>query len=167
MKTKALYTGSFDPLTNGHLNIIERASKLYDEVTLGIIINPQKKAMFTLSEREEMLKETLRDLDNVKVDHFSGLTADYVNGNGYDVVLRGLRNAGDLDYEIQMTRMNNTLFSESVETVFLMSDPRYSFISSSVVKEVFSLGGDIRALVPDTILEYMKRYAAKNNVFAK
>ncbi len=159
MKTKALYTGSFDPLTNGHLDIIKRAARLYDELTLGIIINPQKKSMFTLEERELTLKETLKSIENVNVDRFSGLTADYVNDNGYNVVIRGLRNAADFGYELQMAQMNNTLFNEGIETVFLMADPKYSFISSSVIKEVFSLGGSIEGLVPDTILEYMKKHA--------
>lgn len=159
VKTKALYTGSFDPLTNGHLDIIKRAARLYDELTLGIIVNPQKKSMFTLEERQQMLIETLKSIENVKVDHFSGLTADYVNDNGYDVVVRGLRNAADFGYELQMAQMNDTLFRDGVETVFLMADPKYSFISSSVIKEVFLLGGSIEGLVPDTILEYMKRNA--------
>ena len=157
MKTKALYSGSFDPLTMGHMNIISRAAKLYDELTIGVIDNPSKKAMFTLEEREEMLKDTLKDLDNVTVDHFSGLLADYVNRKGFDVVVRGLRATTDFEYEIQMAQMNARLFNESVETVFLMTDPQYSFISSSVVKEVCSLGGCIDGLVPDEILKRMVR----------
>ena len=158
MKLKALYTGSFDPPTNGHLDIIKRAAKMYDELTLGIIINPQKKGMFTLEQREEMLKETLKEYDNIEVDHFAGLTADYVNQNGFNVVVRGLRNTTDFEYEIQMAHMNDTLFNEGVETVFLMSDPRYTFISSTIVKEVFLLGGTIEELVPEQILEYMKKF---------
>lgn len=155
MKIKALYTGSFDPLTNGHLNIIERAAKLYDEVTVGIIVNPSKKAMFSLEEREDMIREVLKDFDNVKVDHFSGLLADYVNSNEFNVVVRGLRAAMDFEYEIQMEHMNARLFNESVETVFLMTDPRYSFISSSMMKEVHSLGGSIDGLVPEAVLRRM------------
>ena len=158
MKLKALYAGSFDPPTNGHLDIIKRAAKMYDELTLGIIINPQKKGMFTLEQREEMLKETLKEYDNIEVDHFAGLTADYVNQNGFNVVVRGLRNTTDFEYEIQMAHMNDTLFNEGVETVFLMSDPRYTFISSTIVKEVFLLGGTIEELVPEQILEYMKKF---------
>ena len=153
--TKALYPGSFDPLTMGHMNIIRRAAKLYDELTIGVISNPAKEAMFPLEEREEMLRDTLKDLKNVNVDHFSGLLADYVNRNGYDVVVRGLRATTDFEYEIQMAQMNARLFNESVETVFLMTDPQYSFISSSVVKEVQSLGGCIDGLVPDEILKRM------------
>lgn len=157
MKTKALYSGSFDPLTMGHLDIIMRAAKLYDELVIGVISNPGKQSMFTLEEREEMLRETVRDLDHVSVDHFSGLLADYVNRNGFDVVVRGLRSTTDFDYEIQMAQMNDRLFNDSVETVFLMTDPKYSYISSSVVKEVFALGGDINGLVPDEILKRMKK----------
>ena len=153
--TKALYSGSFDPLTMGHMDIIERAAKLYDELTIGIIVNPSKKAMFTLEEREEMLKEVLKDYDNVNVDHFSGLLADYVNRSGFDVVVRGLRNTTDFDYEMQMAQMNDRLFNDATETVFLMADPRYSFISSSVVREVSSLGGSIEGLVPEEILKRM------------
>ncbi|MCI6819865.1 MAG: pantetheine-phosphate adenylyltransferase [Clostridiales bacterium] len=155
MKTKALYTGSFDPLTNGHYNIIERAAKLYDELTVGIIVNPSKKSMFTLEERELMIRETLKGLPNVKVGNFSGLLADYVNDNDFNVVVRGLRAAMDFEYEIQMAQMNDRLFNEKVETVFLMTEPEYSFISSSMMKEVHSLGGSIEGLVPDEILKHM------------
>lgn len=157
MHIKALYTGSFDPLTNGHLNIIERAAKLYDELTIGIIVNYSKKSMFTLEERKEMIEETLSHLDNVKVEFFSGLLADYVNANKFNVVVRGLRAAMDFEYEIQMAHMNARLFDEQVETVFLMTDPKYSFISSSMMKEVHSLGGSIEGLVPEVILEKMDK----------
>ena len=155
MKTKALYSGSFDPLTMGHLDIITRAAKLYDELVIGVISNPGKQSMFTLEEREEMLRETVKGLDHVSVDHFSGLLADYVNRNGFDVLVRGLRSTTDFDYEIQMAQMNDRLFNDSTETVFLMADPRYSFISSSVVREVSSLGGNIEGLVPEEILKRM------------
>lgn len=155
MHIKALYTGSFDPLTNGHLNIIERAAKLYDELTIGIIVNYSKKSMFSLEERKEMIEETLSHLDNVKVEFFSGLLADYVNENKFNVVVRGLRAAMDFEYEIQMAHMNARLFDEQVETVFLMTDPKYSFISSSMMKEVHSLGGSIEGLVPEVILKKM------------
>ena len=155
MKTKALYTGSFDPLTNGHLNIIERASKLYDELTIGIIVNPSKKCAFSLDERKSMIKDALKHLENIRVDCFSGLLADYVNDNGFDVVVRGLRATMDFEYEIQLAQMNARLFDETVETVFLMTDPQYSFISSSMIKEVHSLGGSIEGLVPDEIIKKM------------
>ncbi len=161
MQIKALYTGSFDPLTNGHLNIIERAAKLYDELTIGIIVNPSKKSMFSLEERKEMIHETLKHLKNVKVDCFSGLLADYVNANGFNVVVRGLRAAMDFEYEIQMAHMNARLFDQQVETVFLMTDPKYSFISSSMMKEVHTLGGSIEGLVPEVILERMNEKLTK------
>ena len=157
MKTKALYSGSFDPLTMGHMNIICRAAKLYDELTIGVISNPAKQSMFSLEEREDMLRAALKDLKNVNVDHFSGLLADYVNRKGFDVVVRGLRATTDFEYEIQMAQMNARLFNESVETVFLMTDPQYSFLSSSMIKEVHSLGGCIDGLVPDEILKRMVR----------
>ena len=134
MGTKALITGSFDPLTMGHYNIIERAAGLFDELTVGIIVNPSKKSMFTLEERKEMIEETLSHLDNINVDSFSGLLADYVNANNYNVIVRGLRSSVDFDYELQMAQMNDRLFNDGVETVLMMSDPKYSFISSSVMK---------------------------------
>lgn len=159
MKTKALYTGSFDPLTNGHLNIIERAAKLYDEVTVGIIINYSKKCMFSLEQRKAMIEEVLGHLDNVKVDCFSGLLADYVNAEGFNVVVRGLRATMDFEYEMQMAHMNARLFNETVETVFLMTEPEYSFVSSSMIKEVHMLGGSIDGLVPQEILNHMDALA--------
>lgn len=162
MKTKALYTGSFDPLTNGHLNIIERAARLYDEVTVGIIINYSKKCMFSLEERKEMIAENLEHLDNVKVDCFEGLLADYVNSEGFNVVVRGLRATMDFEYEMQMAHMNARLFNEGVETVFLMTEPEYSFVSSSMIKEVHMLGGSIDGLVPQKILDRMNDALADN-----
>lgn len=155
MQTKAIYTGSFDPLTNGHMNIITRAARLYDELTVGIISNPSKVPQFPIEERERMIAEALQCIPNVRVDHFSGLLADFVNRNGFNVVVRGLRGGSDFEYELQMAQMNARLFNETVETVFLMTDPQYSFISSSVVKEVHSLGGSIRGMVPDAILREM------------
>lgn len=155
MSRRALYTGSFDPITNGHLDIIKRASRMFDELTVGVIVNPSKKCLFTEQERVEMIKEVVKDLDNVKVDTFKGLLADYVNKGGFDLVVRGLRATTDFEYEIQMAQMNARLFDDRVETVFLMTDPKYSFISSSMVREVHGLGGDIEGLVPDAILQRM------------
>lgn len=161
MATKALITGSFDPLTMGHLDIVERAAGLFDELTIGIIVNPSKNSMFTLKEREEMIKETVAHLENITVDSFSGLLADYVNENNYNVIVRGLRSSVDFDYELQMAQMNDRLFNDGVETVLLMSDPKYSFISSSVIKEVHTLGGAIDGLVPDIIYDKMKAKLAR------
>lgn len=161
MKTKALYTGSFDPLTNGHMNIIERAARLYDDLTVGIIANPSKTAQFPIEERERMIGDALSHIGNVRVSHFTGLLADYVNERDFDVVVRGLRATMDFEYEIQMAQMNARLFDDSVETVFLMTDPKYSFISSSMVREVHTLGGDIRGLVPEAILKRMDELTKK------
>lgn len=156
MAIKALFTGSFDPLTNGHLDLIRRASGMYDNLVVGVIMNPSKKSMFTADERKKMIGETVSELPNVSVDSFDGLLADYVNSNGFDVIVRGLRGTGDFEYELQMAHMNARLFDDGIETVFLMTKPEYASVSSSVVKEIFSLGGKVEGLVPETILKYMK-----------
>ena len=156
MTIKALYSGSFDPMTNGHLDIITRSSKMFDEVIVGVIVNPAKEPLFTVNERKKMIEEVIQDLGNVKVDCFEGLLADYVNKNNFDVVVRGLRATTDFEYEIQMAQMNARLFNEGIESVFLMTSPRYSFISSSMIKEVVSLNGCVKGLVPETILERIK-----------
>lgn len=153
---KALYAGSFDPLTNGHKNIIARAANLCDELVVGIIANPQKTPFFSAEERVKIISVEMSDFPNVKVESFSGLLADYVNKEGFDMVVRGLRGGTDFDYEIQMAQMNARLYKEKVETVFLMTDPKYSFISSSMAKEVFTLGGSIKGLVPEKVLIAME-----------
>ncbi|MBQ2677564.1 MAG: pantetheine-phosphate adenylyltransferase [Firmicutes bacterium] len=157
MGKKALYTGSFDPLTYGHLDMIQRAAKMFDELVVGVIANPAKKPLFTVEEREEMIRDVVGDIPNVKVDHFTGLLADYVNSEGFDIVVRGLRATTDFEYELQMAHMNARLFKDKVETIFLMTQPEYSFISSSMMKEVRSLGGSVEGLVPDKILECMDK----------
>ena len=155
MKQKAIYTGSFDPLTNGHMDIITRASKLYDKLVIGVIFNPSKKSMFTLEEREEMIRKVTKDLPNVEVDHFSGLLADYVNENKFDVVVRGLRATTDFEYEIQMSQTNHKLEPE-VETMFLTTNLKYSYLSSTIVREVAAFGGDISQFVPETVAKSIK-----------
>ncbi|MDD6153972.1 MAG: pantetheine-phosphate adenylyltransferase [Eubacteriales bacterium] len=150
--SKALYTGSFDPLTSGHLDLIRRSSKMFDTLVVGVIVNPNKKSLFTCEERAEMILDETSDLPNVEVTSFSGLLADYVNANGFDAVVRGLRATSDFDYEIQMAQMNARLFNEGTESVFLMTDPKYSFISSSMIKEVVSLGGSVEGLVPEGVM---------------
>lgn len=157
MTGKALYAGSFDPVSNGHLNIIERASKMYDELVIGVIHNVNKKSLFTLEERVEVITKATAHLDNVRVDTFQGLLADYVNANGFDAVVRGLRATTDFEYEIQMAQMNARLFTGDTETVFLMTSPEYSFISSTMIKEVASLGGDITGLVPQFLIDLIKK----------
>ncbi len=159
---RALYTGSFDPMTNGHLDIITRASKMFDELVVGVIVNPNKKPLFTKEERVSMIEEVTADLPNVTVDSFQGLLADYVNRNRFNAVVRGLRATSDFEYEIQMAQMNACLFGKGIESVFLMTSPRYSFISSSMIKEVVSLNGCVDGLVPEIILEKIKdKYSMK------
>ena len=156
MSSKALYTGSFDPMTNGHLDIITRSAKMFDELVVGVIVNPNKHPLFTRDERVSMIEEITADLPNVTVDSFEGLLADYVNKNHFDAVVRGLRATSDFEYEIQMAQMNARLFHDGIESVFLMTSPEYSFISSSMMKEVVSLNGCVNGLVPETILKRIK-----------
>jgi len=157
MIRKVLYAGSFDPITNGHLDLINRAAKLGDHLIVGVIENHSKKAFFSVEERKDMIVAATSHIPNVEVDDFSGLLADYVKKNNVDVVVRGLRATMDFEYEIQMAQMNARLYNNDVETIFLMTSPDYSFVSSSIVKEVFMLNGDIKGLVPDKVLEYMER----------
>ena len=152
MERKALYAGSFDPITNGHLNIIERAAKVYDSLTVAVVVNPNKKSFFTTDERVALAEEATKHLPNVKIDKFSGLLADYVNEGGFATVIRGLRDSIDFQNEMQMANMNARLYKGDTETVFLMGNPEYSYISSSIIKEVASLGGDVSGLVPDCVL---------------
>ncbi|WP_312649157.1 pantetheine-phosphate adenylyltransferase [Aminipila sp.] len=157
MKQKALYAGSFDPITNGHLDLINRASKLYDKLVVGVIANPSKNPLFSVDERKMLIKQATSHLDNVEVDDFTGLLAEYVNRQQFDVVVRGLRATTDFESEIQMAQMNARLYDENVETIFLMTCPEFSFLSSSMAKEVFMLNGKIEGLVPDGVLDYMKK----------
>lgn len=156
MERKAVYAGSFDPVTNGHLNIIERAAKMYDELTVAIVVNPQKTGFFTVDERAEIVREVTSHIPNVRVDSFSGLLADYVNESGFIAYVRGLRATTDFENELQMAQMNALLFTGDTETVFLMTDPKYSFISSSLIKEVASLGGSVDELVPAYVASRIK-----------
>jgi len=155
MFIKALYAGSFDPITNGHLDLIERAAKQFDHLVIGVISNPSKTPYFSVEERTEMLKVVTSHLDNTEIDSFSGLLAEYVNNNNFNVVIRGLRAAMDFELEIQMAHMNARLYKNNVETIFLMTNPNYSFVSSSLVKQVHLLDGDVTGLVPDKILQIM------------
>ena len=157
MKTKALYAGSFDPLTLGHLDIIERAAGIFDEVVVGVVVNLEKKTMCSFAERMEMIREATAHLPNVSVDMCDGLLADFVNRNGFNVVVRGLRGMSDFDSEQQMAQLHQHLYNDKTETVFLMSDSRFAFISSTMAKQVISLGGRGDMLVPPCVLEKMKR----------
>ena len=152
--TRAIYPGSFDPLTNGHLDVIERAAGAFSELIVAIVVNPQKRnPMFTLEERERMLQECVAHVPNVRVGHFRGLLADYVRAQEVDVIVKGLRVVSDFETEMSTALMNRSL--SHVDTMFLMSDAKYSFVSSSLVKEVFFLGGDVSAFVPAAVLDVM------------
>ena len=153
---RALYAGSFDPLTLGHMDIIEQASHIFDEVDCAVVVNLEKNSMFTYEERMEMLKESVKHLPNVHITKCEGLLADFVNSNKYDVVVRGLRNHSDFDSEQQMAELHKHLYNDGIETVFLMSSLKNSFISSTMAKQVISLGGDGSMLVPPYVLKFMK-----------
>ena len=155
MHTKALYAGSFDPMTLGHVDIIKRASKIFDELTVLVTVNLAKESLFSYEEREEMMKEVLSGLPNVSVDRCDGLLADYVNENGFNVVVRGLRNTTDFDQEVAMDQLHKHLYNDC-ETVYIISEDRYGFISSSMAKQVISLGGDGSVLVPEPVLKRMR-----------
>lgn len=155
MSVKALYPGTFDPPTNGHIDLIQRGSKLFEHLTVGILKNPVKNPLFTLEERVEMLREVTGSLGNVAVATFDGLMVDFAHGLGATAVLRGIRAISDYEHEFQMALMNRRLAPE-IETVFLQPAGRYSFVSSRMVKEVFSFGGDITGLVPPNVLKRLR-----------
>jgi len=152
---RVIYPGSFDPITRGHLDIINRARNLFAEIIVAVFNNPRKDPLFSMEEREDLLRQATADLTGVKVDSFSGLTVDYVREQGAIAILRGLRAVSDFEGEFQMSAMNKELNSE-VETVFLMTSTRYAFLSSSVIKEVAQFGGDVSELVPPCVEEALQ-----------
>jgi len=156
VEEKVLYAGTFDPVTNGHLDVIGRAANLCKTLVVGVLENSEKHCKYSVSDRIQMIKLATEDIDKVEVISYEGLLADYVNENDIGAVVRGLRAAMDFEYEIRMAQMNAKLFKEGVETIFLMTHPAHSFINSSIVKEVFSLGGCIEGLVPEKVYNYMK-----------
>lgn len=147
---RCVYPGSFDPVTNGHLDVVARASRLYDDVTVTVMVNASKAGLFTPEERMELLRESTASFGNVQVDQWHGLTAEYCRQRDIPVIVKGLRALTDFDYEIQMAQMNHRL--TGVETVFVATNPEYSFLSSSLVKEVATWGGDVTGLVPAAVL---------------
>jgi pantetheine-phosphate adenylyltransferase len=149
---RAIYPGSFDPLTNGHLDLIERGSKIFDELIVSILRNSEKDPLFTLAERREMLEEMVRKYDNVRVDTFDGLLVEYAMRQNAKAVLRGIRAISDYEYELQMALMNRKL-EPQLETVFMMPAEAYSYLSSRLVKEIFRLGGSVRGLVPELVAQ--------------
>ena len=155
-----IYPGSFDPITNGHLDVIERAAKLFDRVIVGVAENESKKALFTLPERCELITKTTRHLKNVTADTFSGLLVDYVLRRKAQAIIRGLRAISDFEYEFQMALMNRKL-ADRVETLFMMPKEQYTFISSRLVKEVATLGGDIGEFVPRHVQQALRARLAQ------
>ena len=157
----AIYPGSFDPITNGHLDLIQRGSKLFGRLIVSILRNETKAPLFSVQERMEMLCEVVKDYPNVEVDSFDGLLVDYAEKRGAHVLLRGIRAISDYEYELQTALMNRRL-RPGMETVFLLANEAYSFISSRLIKEVFGLGGDISGLVPPSVEKRLQRRLSKN-----
>ncbi|WP_420237330.1 pantetheine-phosphate adenylyltransferase [Telmatobacter bradus] len=155
MTVKAIFPGSFDPPTNGHVDLIHRGSLLFSELTVAILKNPSKNPMFSIEERVEMLREVTAGMENVHVDSFDGLMVDFARQQGATAVLRGIRAISDYEYEFQMALMNRRLAPE-IETVFLQPAGRYSFLSSRMLKEVASLGGDVTGLVPPNVFKRLR-----------
>ena len=152
---RAIYPGSFDPLTNGHLDLIERGSKIFDELIVSILRNTEKDPLFTLGERLEMLEHMVKRYENVRVETFEGLLVDYATRHRAQAVLRGIRAISDYEYELQMALMNRKL-QPQLETVFMMPAEAYSYLSSRLVKEIFRLGGSVRGLVPELVEQRLR-----------
>jgi pantetheine-phosphate adenylyltransferase len=151
----AVYPGSFDPITNGHIDLIERATKIFDKLIVAVAENPGKSPLFTIEERIEMVKKTTEQFENVIVDTISGLTVDYVRQHGASIIIRGLRAISDFEYELQMALMNRKLNSQ-IETIFLMPNLQYSYVKSSHIKEIAKLGACLDGLTPDLVIQMLK-----------
>jgi len=156
MPTLAVYPGSFDPLTNGHVDIISRGARLFDRIIVAILVNAEKLPLFSMAERVEIAQAVFKDLPNVEVDTFEGLLVDYVERRNAQVIVRGLRAVSDFEFEFQMALMNRHI-EPTLETVFMMPAEQYTYLSSRLIKEVFSLGGEVRGLVPPIVEEWMRK----------
>jgi len=155
MGKMAIYPGSFDPITNGHLSILRRALDIFDSVTIAVASSPIKNILFTLDERMEMIRESLADDEKVYVDSFSGLLVDYVVSKKTNIILRGMRALSDFEYEFQMSLMNRKL-NKNIQTIFMMTDFKWLYTSSTIIKEAASYGGTIKGLVPDLVCRKLK-----------
>ena len=158
--TIAIYPGSFDPITNGHLDILKSGAEIFDKVIIAVSYNSNKKGFLTVEERVELIKKSVTSIPNVEVDSFSGLTVEYAKNKGADVLLRGLRTSFDFEYELQLSQTNNALYRD-LKTVFLITKPEYNFISSSMVREILINKGNISKFVPEAVNEYL---SIKNDV---
>ncbi len=159
---RAMCPGSFDPVTNGHLDIIDRAAELYDELVVAVFVNRSKSSLFTADERREMLLDSTAHKANVRIDVFQGLVVDYCRANDIPVIVKGLRAISDFDYELQMAQMNRGL--AGVDTLFMPTNPEYSFLASSLVKEIANWGGDVSALVPPLVRKRLAERAAERHL---
>ena len=151
----AIYPGSFDPITNGHLDLIQRGLKIFDEIIVAIAVNPVKQPLFSIEERVDLIREVLQDQPRVRIDHFTGLLVDFVRRQNTNVILRGLRAVSDFDYEFQLALMNRRLAPE-IETIFLMTSLKWVFLSSSILKEAVSLGGVVEDIVPLVVFQRLR-----------
>lgn len=158
----AIYPGSFDPITKGHLDVLKTGSEIFGKVIIAVSRNSQKNSFLTVDERVELIKASVEGLDNVEVDSFEGLTVEYAKQKGAQVLLRGLRAVSDFEYEMQLSQTNSAL-SEEIKTVFLITKPKYNFISSSTVKEIVMMGGDISKFVPPAVDGYLKHRFSKSS----
>jgi pantetheine-phosphate adenylyltransferase len=159
MQTLAVYPGSFDPLTNGHVDIITRGARLFDRIIVAVLINAEKAPLFTLNERVDIARDVFKSVPNVEVDMFDGLLVDYVERRGAQVIVRGLRAVSDFEFEFQMALMNQRL-NGKIDTVFMMPAEQYTYTSSRLIKEVFRLGGRVHGLVPDMVEDRLRRKLA-------
>ena len=157
---KAIYPGSFDPITNGHLDVIKRLTKVFDEIIISVLVNKEKENCIPIKDRIILIQESIGDIKNVTVESFTGLTVEFAKSKGIDVIVRGLRAPSDFEYELEMSQINYFL-SNGIDTVFLMTNPKYSFIRSSRVKEVTDLGGDVKELVPLPVYRYLCKNKGK------
>jgi pantetheine-phosphate adenylyltransferase len=156
----AIYPGSFDPITKGHLDILKTGAEIFDKVIIAVAKNSEKKGFLPVSERVNLIKQSIAGMDNVEADSFDGLTIEYAKKKGAKVLIRGLRAVSDFEYELQLSQANSAL-CEDIKTVFLTTKPKYNFISSSTIKEIFLNGGDISKFVPEPVYEYLMAHKSE------